>query len=158
MSRAGDMIIQRLNQKYPQMGWKKQSINLYEDGEYYMEKGYILHIGSIVNNGYFQEIQDGLISKAWGKSGPNRIGHVRAMFIPKAYDAHVEIENYYGVLPHNVIDIQSWADMVAANQFYAESYIYYPTKKMPTPITIPYNKGTTPGEMEIVRAWEEVIQ
>lgn len=152
------MIIQRLNQKYPQMGWKKKAINLYTEGEDYLDMGYIIHIGSIVNNGYFSEIQDGIITKSWGKAGPNRIGHVRAMFMPLTYRAHVIIENYKGTLPHNVIDIKDWNDMVQVNQFYAESYIYYPTKKMPPVITIPYSKGETPGEKEIVRAWEEVIQ
>lgn len=161
LSKAGDMVIDYLNKKYPWQGRKKQSINIVNEWETYMNMWYMLHMGSKINKKYTSDIQDWLISSVWWFDW---IGHSRSTSIIQTWKSLVE--NYVGWLPHNVIDLWSWDEIMKYKQFYTQAFIYYPTQKMPEAIPYPYMTIQeaellekkypdlfTPDFSESVRAW-----
>ncbi len=153
LSKAGDMVVDYLNNQYPWEGWTKKAISLYDEGDEYMNKGYMLQVGSMVNSKYFWFTKTGLIDDTRGKIGE---WHARCLFLHQAYEAKGEVENYEGVLVHNVIDISVWEKIKAEAQYYRQAFIYYPTRKM-NEITVEYNKGVTPYQQEVVHAREKII-
>lgn len=58
LSKAGDMVVDYLNELYPDQVRKKGTINLYEQGPDYMKLGYMVHMGSIINKRYLDIIKD----------------------------------------------------------------------------------------------------
>lgn len=154
LSKAGDMIVDYLNKLYPDQGWNKLAISLYDEGEDYMKKGYMLQVGSIVNSKYFGFTKTGLIDDTRGKEWK---GHSRDLFLHIAYEAKGEVENYEGILAHNVIDISVWEKIRAEAQYYRQAFLYYPTHTNMNEILVEYNKGSTPYQQEIVHAREKII-
>ena len=166
LSRAGDMVVDYLNKKYPTQWRKKLAINTIDEGKIYMDMWYMIHIGSKINKGYTGDIQDWLISKARWKDWT---GHARSS-TAQSYGNSI-VENYVWWLPHNVIDIWNWQELMKANQLYTQSFIYYPTEKMPTEIPYPYATVEradnieklhpdmfTPWFSETVRAWIDMAK
>ncbi len=154
LSKAGDMVVDYLNSLHPDQGWTKLAISLYDEGENYMKKGYMLQVGSIVNSKYFGFTKTGLIDDIWGKEGE---WHCRCLFLHTAYEAKGEVENYVGILAHNVIDISVRQKIQDIRQYYSQAFIYYQTHKNMNEITVEYNKGSTPYQQEIVHAREKII-
>ncbi len=161
LSKAGDMVVDYLNTKYPDQWWVKLAIDIVVDWKYYMDIGYLLHMGSKINKAYANDILDWLIERVWGKDWS---WHSRST---TAIKKRVSIiENYVWWLPHNIIDIWDWDKINEASQFYRQAFIYYPTKKMPIEIPHPhmtvqeaealekrYPDLFTPEFSESVRAW-----
>lgn len=126
LSKAGDMVVDYLNIKYPTQWRIKKPIDIVDEWMYYMDMWYMLHMGSKINKTYTNDILDWLISKARGKEWT---GHSRSTSNIQVRTSIVE--NYYWWLPFNVIDLRDWVEINKSNQFYRQAFIYYPTNKMP---------------------------
>lgn len=147
LSRAGDMVVDYLNRKYPWQGRVKEQIRNYTETDklYQVIKDrYNVQMWSNINPTYTTEIKDGVLDKPRGKSWQ---GHSRSFAPAWTFQGTVLVENFLWVLPYNVIDIRNLEELIAVKQLFNNSFIYYPTGKMP--IAIPY-KYITPAQADIL--------
>lgn len=154
LSKAGDMVVDYLNKLSPSEGWTKLAISLYDEWDDYMKKWYILQVWSIVNSKYFGFTHTGDITDTRWTEGK---WHSRCLFYHTAYPARAEIENYVGVIDHNIIDISVREKIVEEKSYYRQAFIYYPKGKMNPQIPVEYNIGSTPYQQEVVHAREKII-
>lgn len=166
LSKAGDMVVDYLNKKFPEQWWKKLAINTIDEWKWYMDMWYMIHIGSKINKWYTGDIQDWLISAPRWQVG---MWHARSCTDQSYWNSIVE--NYVWWLPHNVIDVWSRDELMKAKQLYTQSFIYYPTHTMPVEIPYPYATVEradnieklhpdmfTPWFSETVRAWIDMAK
>lgn len=178
-SKAGDMIVARLNIKFPEQRWIKEAIYTYwdEDIKELLKTRWMLHMWSLINKKYISDSQDdGVIDWPRWKDGQ---GHSRN-FLRLWYGEWI-VENYWAVpwvrnwLKHNIIDLKQFDKMLQEKQFHNQVFIYYPTSNMKTPIPYPHMtveqadqlekiaKSVIPGLVsedlsETVRAWVEAAE
>lgn len=170
-SRAWDMIVDRLNIKFPQQKRVKEAIQTYgwEDLVALMRKKWILHMGSLINSAYTNDIKDWVIEKPRGAWWT---GHSRCIALTEVDGKEwvVIIENYFWWLTYNVIDIKDFQELLNRKQFHNQMFIYYPTENM-TEIPYPYMTYAeaesikkqypmlvSPSFQETVRAWIDASQ
>jgi hypothetical protein len=178
-SKAWDMIVKRLNMKFPEQRWVKESIDTYwsEDILGLLKVRWMLHMWSLINKKYLQDSQDDWVIEwprwKWGE------WHSRC-FLYLWYGPGI-VENYAKVdwvttwLKYNIIDLKEFEKMLYERQFHNQVFIYYPTSKMKTPIPYPHmtveqadalekiSKSVIPGLVsedlsETVRAWIEAAE
>lgn len=135
MDRAVDMVCDRLNMLYPEEQWRGMLIDFYTERDKYLKDGHMLMIGSMINDKYIQEVQDGKIDAPWWKTG---IWHVRSIFSHTAYKGEALVENFLGVLPFNVIDLVALQEIENNKQMFHTTFLLYPSGQMPIEITVPY--------------------
>lgn len=170
-SKAWDMVVDRLNMKYPDQNRVKESIRVYDNTDEVkklLKNGWMLHFSSQINSVYTNDIKDWVVEKPRWADG---IWHSRSFTTPsRENDWTMIVENYDWLLPHNVIDIKDFEELVKAKQFHIQVFIYYPTTKMQD---IPYPYMTieeadklerqypslfTSNFSESVRAWIDASQ
>lgn len=163
-SRAGDMVVDRLNYKFPKQNRVKESLYTYDNKEEIEELfnlWWMIHFSSNINKAYTDTIQDWVIEEPRGAGG---IGHSRSK-TKSSGSWNIMIENYVDWLPYNVIDIKDYEELLNKKQFHIQVFIYYPTTNM-TEIPYPYMSIEeadllekkypdlfTPNFSESVRAW-----
>lgn len=172
MDRAVDMFCDRMNMNYPWERWTGRLIDFYSERKKYLDMGYMIMMGSMINDQYIEDTKDWKIDNPRWKTG---IWHVRSIFLHTAYPCEALVENYLGVMPNNVIDLVGLDKLIEAKQFYHTAFIIYPTWKMPEPIKYPYMTVDqaeqlektaeavipwllTPNFSESVRAWVELAE
>lgn len=135
-SKAGDMVVDRLNIKYPNQHRVKEAIQTYDDNLYDLfEKWWMLHMSSQINKQYTDTILDWVIEEPRGTKWS---GHARSLTYPwREKERTMIVENYVDWLPYNVIDIKDFKKLLEARQFHRQVFIYYPTTNM-TEIPYPY--------------------
>lgn len=168
LDRACDMVCDRLNMLNPQQGRAKKQIDYYTERSKYLALGHMIMIWSMINDTYIEEIKDWSIKKARWKTW---IWHVRCDILSLATSNEAIVENFLGVLPFNVINIDNIKDLEDNTQLYHTAFLIYPTWKMETPIKYPYmtveeaealEKSypmlVSPSFSESVRAWVDLAK
>lgn len=118
LSKARDMVLDYLNKLYPDQGWTSLVVSPNDPSIMdFLKMGYLIHIGSFVDPEYTKQIKTGKISSPWGNTGE---GHSRSIFTSQSTVLQYIEENYLGVLPYNTIEIDCWADLQKAHQFFAQ--------------------------------------
>lgn len=141
-SRAGDMVVERLNQKFPEQKWIKEAIQFYENDIVALIKQWrVLHMGSQVNEIYTWYIYGGSIPwpwwRVWGWHSRSFADPTGSSKLPSIVENYVRIEWVTQGIPYNIIAMPSWFWLVDYKQFHNQVFIYYPTV-METEIPYPY--------------------
>lgn len=65
MDRAVDMYCDRQNMKHPEQYRTSQPIDFYTQRKKYLDMGYMIMIGSMINEQYLEDAKDGKIDSPW---------------------------------------------------------------------------------------------
>lgn len=138
LSKAGDMVVDYLNRKYPWQWRTKEQIRNYDDKDILksiIHEWYCVQMWSPINSVYMIEIKDWVVNNPRWKDWT---GHSRTFAESGSHIWEEIVENFVGILPYNVIDIKDLDNLLAVKQFFYNSFIYYPTHMPETPIKYPY--------------------
>jgi len=153
---AWDCIIEWWNRNNPNDKiYKKYCSCWWELELQYMKDWFTIHTWFKGNKSYNNDVNDDCVLQ-WTVFGTTTYWHSIRRYLLNWKIVH--IDNYYGTKKCNIYTLAQYKELLASWMMFAGWYIYTFIKPKMNERNIPYNKGKTQDEINIVTAWLQEVK